>query len=70
MEQRLDGLQARNRYTPVLKLTPCGKDGYALYRMTYRRDGGWSWELERGPLARVAAKVLGLVGSERFFDLM
>lgn len=70
VEQRLAGLQTRNRYTPVLKFTPCGRDGYALHRMTYRGDGGWSWELKRGPLAKVAAKILRLVGTERFFDLM
>ncbi len=56
------------RYEPVLRFAP--SDGrYAVSRMTYRGEGGWSWVLDHGPLARMAAKYIKLIDTPRFFEL-
>jgi hypothetical protein len=66
----LDRLAARTRYAPVLKFTPCGASGYSVHRMTHRGKGGWSWPLANGPLAKLAGRFVGKIGTEAFFDLM
>jgi hypothetical protein len=42
---------------------------YALFRMTYRGDGGWSRALARGSLDELAANYLKRLGTEALFDL-
>lgn len=69
-EERLAGFQEHAQYSPVLKFVPCDDEDYAVHRMTYRGDGGWSWELARGALAGLAKKYVKVVGTEQFFDLM
>jgi hypothetical protein len=58
----------RAQYAPVLKLERDG-DAYAVHRMTYRGEGGWSWSIMHGKLADVAKKVVPKVGTEAFYDL-
>jgi len=60
-------IEKRIRYTPVMKFVPADP-GYAVHRMTYRGDGGWSWPLDRGKLAKLVAKYLPHVGTEKFFQ--
>jgi hypothetical protein len=60
----------RTRYAPVLKFVPCGAGNYSVYRMTYRGQGGWSWPLASGPLAKLAMQFVGKIGTDAFFDLM
>ena len=55
--------------SPVMKFEWEG-DEYAVYRMTYRGEGGWSYPLDHGPLERLARKYVRPVGTEQFFDLM
>lgn len=56
------------RYDPVLRFVP-SDGGYAVSRMTYRGEGGWSWVLDHGPLTRMAAKYIKLIDTPRFFEL-
>lgn len=69
-EPVLDHLAQRNRYAPVLKFVPCGYGDYAVHRMTYRGEGGWSWSLAHGPLVELVGRFVGKIGTEAFFDLM
>ena len=58
------------RYDPVMKFVPAEKAGhYAVHRMTYRGEGGWSWPLTIGPLQKLLKKYLKHVGTEEFFEL-
>jgi hypothetical protein len=57
------------QYTPVMKFEVEG-DHYAVFRMTYRGRGGWSYPLAAGKLQDLVKKFLPVVGTERFFDLM
>lgn len=41
-EPALDHLAPHTRYAPALKSVPCGSGDYAVHRMTYRGQGGWS----------------------------
>jgi hypothetical protein len=59
------------QYRPVMKfvLADFGLvKNYRAFRMTYRGKGGWA-ELSAGPLAKLAAKYIGHIGRESFFDL-
>lgn len=59
------------RYDPVMKFVPAEEPGhYAVHRMTYRGEGGWSWPLTIGPLQKLLKKYLKHVGTEEFFELM
>lgn len=60
-------IEKRIRYTPVLKFVP-GDHGYTAHRMTYRGDGGWSSPLGHGQLAKLVARYLPHVGTEKFFQ--
>ncbi len=60
----------RTRYAPVLKFVPCGSGDYAVHRMTYRGQGGWSYSLAHGPLVKLVGRFVGKIGTEAFFDLM
>ena len=58
------------RYTPVMKFEPTDPPGhYCVYRMTYRRDGGWSWPLATAPLSQLVETYLPALGTDRFFEL-
>jgi hypothetical protein len=66
--QRQAELDKRVRYSPAMRFVPL--DGqYALFRMTYRGDGGWSRALARGSLDELAANYLKQLGTEALFDL-
>jgi len=61
---------SHRRYAPVMKFMPAEQAGeYAVHRMTYRGDGGWSWFLAVGPLKTLAKRYLGKIGTEAFFEL-
>jgi hypothetical protein len=69
-EQRRPELDKGVRYTPVLRLVPLDGRQYALFRMTYRGEGGWSpWAIARGTIAALASKYLPYLGTQAFFDL-
>jgi hypothetical protein len=72
-EVRLDAYVAdrmrRCQYAPVLKFDRDG-DGYVVRRMTYRGEGGWSWELGRGSLAVLAKRFVPPIGTDEFFELL
>ncbi len=71
MEARLGPLKSKTRYDPVMKFEPADEPGhYAVYRMTYRGEGGWSWPLAIGPLRKLVRKYLKHVGTEEFFELL
>jgi hypothetical protein len=70
IESDLERRAAHTRYAPVLKFVPYGADNYSVYRMTYRGEGGWSWPLSHGPLAELAGRFVGKIGTEALFDLM
>lgn len=55
--------------SPVMKFVREG-DGYSVYRMTYRGEGGWSYVLDTGKLGALAKKYVRHVGTEEFFELM
>jgi hypothetical protein len=57
------------QYAPVMKFEIEG-DHYAVFRMTYRGHGGWSYPLATGKLQDLVKKFLPSVGTEKFFDLM
>ena len=48
----------------------CGSGDYSVHRMSYRGKGGWSWPLANGPLAKLAGRFVGKIGTDAFFDLM
>lgn len=59
----------KTRFAPVMKFEPDGK-GYAVFRMTYRGEGGWSWPLATGRLNEVARKFIQHIGTDEFFELV
>jgi hypothetical protein len=68
LEQRRPELDKGTHYSPVLRFAPI--DGqYAMFRMTYRGDGGWSSMLAHGTLGRLAPKYLKTLGTPAFFEL-
>jgi hypothetical protein len=68
LEQHRPELDKSTHYSPVLRFASI--DGqYAVFRMTYRGDGGWSWALAHGPLGSLAPKYLNTLGTSAFFDL-
>ncbi len=58
-----------SRYAPVFRFLP-DLDAYRAQRMTYRGDGGWSWDLARGALKTLARRFVAKIGTEEFFELM
>ena len=61
----------RVRYSPVMKFVPLGeRNGYSVYRMTYRGGEGWSWPLASGSLHELLKQFLGCVGTDEFFELL
>jgi hypothetical protein len=70
IESALDLPAARIRYAPIMKFAPCGAGCYSVHRMTYRGQGGWSWPLANGPLAKLAGRFVGKIGTNAFFDLI
>ncbi len=68
-EQTMAELMARARYSPVMKFVRDGR-GYVVHRMTYRGEGGWSWELASGPIAQLAKRFVKPIGTDDFFELM
>ena len=64
-------MNRRIRYNPVMKFVPTKKKTeYRAHRMTYRGHGGWSWEIESGPLPKVVKKLIRHIGKESFFELL
>jgi hypothetical protein len=62
---------SHRKYAPVMKFVPAERAGeYAVHRMTYRGDGGWSWPLAVGPLTKLVKRYLGKIGTEAFFELI
>jgi hypothetical protein len=68
-EQYMEERMKKARYAPVMKFEREG-DRYAVFRMTYRGHGGWSYPLDSGTLAELIKKFVPKVGTEKFFDLM
>ena len=52
----------------ALLFAPIGGE-YAVFRMTYRGDGGWSWALDHGRLGSLLPKYLNKLGTSAFFEL-
>ncbi len=59
----------KTRFAPVMKFESDGKE-YAVFRMTYRGEGGWSWPLATGRLNEVARKFIQHIGTDEFFELI
>ena len=71
MEAFWERKRSRTRYDLVMKFGPADEPGhYAVYRMTYRGEGGWSWPLTIGPLRKLVKRYIRHVGTEEFFGLM
>jgi hypothetical protein len=71
LESRLETRRSRTRYDPVMKFVPAEEPGhYAVHRMTYRGEGGWSYPLAFGPLRKLVRKYLKHVGTEGIYELM
>jgi hypothetical protein len=70
IESALDLPAARICYAPIMKFAPYGAGCYPVHRMTYRGQGGWSWPLAKGPLAKLVGRFVGEIGTNEFFDLM
>lgn len=68
IEQHRRELDKRTHYAPVLGFAPID-DQYAVFRMTYRGDGGWSRALARGPLGSLVPEYLKTLGTPAFFEL-
>jgi hypothetical protein len=60
----------RPDYEPVMKLEADDSRTYAVFRMAYRGDGGWSYPLDVGPLGKLVSRYVRHVGTEGFFELM
>ena len=58
-------------FNPVMRFHVLDQDEriFEVERMTYRGDGGWSWSLNCGPLAKLTQKYIKHLGRESFFDL-
>jgi hypothetical protein len=59
----------RARFSPVLRFVR-EDSSYVVHRMTYRGDGGWSYPLASGPLARLVRELVRKIGTDDFFELM
>ena len=71
LAKQMAWMERKVRYDPVMKFVLAEEPGhYAVYRMTYRGYGGWSWPLSVGPLDKLVRKYLKHVGTEEFFGLM
>lgn len=68
LEQQRSELDKDTHYAPVLRFAPI-EGQYAVFRMTYRGDGGWSWALDRGPLGSLVPKYMNKLGTSAFFEL-
>lgn len=68
LEQHRSELDEDTYYSPVLRFAP-SEGQYAVFRMTYRGDGGWSWALAHGSLGSLAPKYLKTLGPPAFFEL-
>jgi hypothetical protein len=70
-EQRMADLWARRRCQPVMCfLASTAEPGeYAVQRMRYRGEGGWSYPLAHGPLVKLVRNFVPRVGTQRFFEL-
>jgi hypothetical protein len=71
-ERRMESLGAKRKYQPVMRFqVSTAKTGeYSVQRMTYRGEGGWSYPLAHGPLARLVRDFVPRVGTEQLFDLI
>jgi hypothetical protein len=70
VERARSELEKRTRFAPVMRLVPIPHGHYALFRMTYRGEGGWSrWALGRGSLDGLASKYVKEIGTAAFFEL-
>ena len=72
VESRMSALQAKARYAPVMKFVAGalgGSSEYAVHRMRYRGEGGWSYPLAHGPLSNLVRDFVRHVGTQKFFDL-
>jgi hypothetical protein len=68
LEQHRSELDKDTHYSPVLRFAPIDGE-YAVFRMTYRGDGGWSWALDHGQLGSLVPKYLNKLGTSAFFEL-
>lgn len=68
LEQHRSELDKDTHYSPVLRFAPIDGE-YAVFRMTYRGDGGWSWALDHGRLGSLVPKYLNKLGTSAFFEL-
>ena len=68
LEQHRRELDNSAHYSPVLRFAPVDVQ-YAMFRMTYRGDGGWSYPLAYGSLGNLASKYLKTLGTPAFFEL-
>lgn len=68
LEQHRSELDKGTHYSPVLRFAPIDGE-YAVFRMTYRGDGGWSWALDEGRLGSLVPKYLNKLGTSAFFEL-
>jgi hypothetical protein len=69
IEDHVEERMKKAQYAPVMKFEIEGDD-YAVFRMTYRGHGGWSYPLASGKLDALVKKFLPNVGTEKFFDLI
>ena len=68
LEPHRSELDKRTRYSPILRFAPI-EGQYAVSRMAYRGEGGWSCVLDRGPLRSLVPKHLDTLGTPAFFEL-
>jgi len=71
-ERHMEDFWSRRKYQPVMRFlasTACTGE-YIVQRMMYRGEGGWSYSLAHGPLARLVRDFVPSVGTERFFELL
>jgi hypothetical protein len=59
----------RAQYGPVMKFEGTA-DSYAVFRMTYRGEGGWSWPLACGKLDELANQFVRHIGTDEFYELL
>ena len=66
----LPGLGPGARYEPVMRFESDDTATYAVFRMTYRGDGGWSHPLSAGPLKTLLRRYVRHIGTDGFYELM
>ena len=66
----LAGLGSGARYEPVMRFESDDTGTYAVFRMTYRGDGGWSYPLAAGPLNTLLRRYVRHIGTDGFYELM